>query len=251
MVTHYFGWFDFVLLQDLLWPTAPNQITMTKKPFLSQLIYGGFLALSLSYLIANYYSSSLLNFYHDWTGWRRITGHAPNKFTGALNQISWSLVFCMSWWMLWRLDRFIISPNPAPPDPSHSQTQKTSTPPPKEEASFQGEKAKSENFEPEEEVAWSGNEDNKESTHHQEEESVNEPFLNSEDSDTKMAKVLGLDKDQLADFTEIKQTYRRAIAQYHPDKVSALGSEIQDVAEKKAKEINQAYEFFHNKFKNL
>ena len=64
-----------------------------------------------------------------------------------------------------------------------------------------------------------------------------------------MAKVLGLEKDQLADFTEIKQTYRRAIAQYHPDKVSALGPEIREVAENKAKEINQAYEYFRNKFK--
>ena len=69
--------------------------------------------------------------------------------------------------------------------------------------------------------------------------------------DLEMAEVLGLSKDELDDFSKIKATYRTAIAQYHPDKVSALGSEIQDVAEKKAKEINQAYEFFHNKFKNL
>ena len=52
------------------------------------------------------------------------------------------------------------------------------------------------------------------------------------------------------DFPKVKATYRIAIAQYHPDKVSALGSEIRDVAEKKAKEINQAYELFRKKSKN-
>ena len=65
-----------------------------------------------------------------------------------------------------------------------------------------------------------------------------------------MAKVLGLPKEDLEDFSKIKTTYRTTIAQYHPDKVSALGTEIRDVAEKKAKEINQAYEFFRKKFKN-
>ena len=65
-----------------------------------------------------------------------------------------------------------------------------------------------------------------------------------------MAELLGLSKYELDDFSKIKTTYRNVIAQYHPDKVSALGAEIREVAEKKAKEINQAYEFFRKKFKN-
>jgi len=151
--------------------------------------------------------------------------------------------------MLWKLDRFIISFRSQSTDPTRSEAQKKTPPPNKGGNSFETDPEKSENFEPEEETAWSDNGDNKESTQHQEKEPGNEPFLNPEDSDVEMAKVLGLEKDQLADFTEIKQTYRRAIAQYHPDKVSALGPEIREVAENKAKEINQAYEYFRNKFK--
>jgi len=65
-----------------------------------------------------------------------------------------------------------------------------------------------------------------------------------------MAEVLNLSKEDLEDFAKIKATYRTAIAQYHPDKVSALGPEIREVAENKAKEINQAYEFFRKKFRD-
>lgn len=67
--------------------------------------------------------------------------------------------------------------------------------------------------------------------------------------DLEMAEILGLEKDAIQDFTRVKATYRIAIAQYHPDKVSALGFEIREVAEKKAKEINQAYEHFRKKLK--
>src|SRR5262249_32838677 len=41
---------------------------------------------------------------------------------------------------------------------------------------------------------------------------------------------------------EIKAAYFNMIKRYHPDKVSHLGKEFQDIAEKKAQEINRAYE---------
>ena len=47
---------------------------------------------------------------------------------------------------------------------------------------------------------------------------------------------------------KIKSAYRKLIAQYHPDRVSAMGSEIKELAEAKTKEINEAYDFFRNKF---
>ena len=58
--------------------------------------------------------------------------------------------------------------------------------------------------------------------------------------DLKYAKVLGLEEPFQPE--EIKSTYRKIIAQYHPDRVIAMGPEIKEVAEKKAKEINEAYE---------
>lgn len=60
--------------------------------------------------------------------------------------------------------------------------------------------------------------------------------------------VLGLEPG--ADFTTIKKAYRKLSMQYHPDKVSHLGAEFQRVAEEKMKEINQAYDFFKNKYNN-
>lgn len=41
---------------------------------------------------------------------------------------------------------------------------------------------------------------------------------------------------------EIRSAYRRAVQAYHPDKVSHLGPEIQELAEKKFVEIQTAYE---------
>jgi len=41
---------------------------------------------------------------------------------------------------------------------------------------------------------------------------------------------------------EIKSAYRKLAAQYHPDKVNHLGDEFKTLAEKKFKEIQEAYE---------
>ena len=40
----------------------------------------------------------------------------------------------------------------------------------------------------------------------------------------------------------IEQAYRRMISEYHPDRVANAASEIRDLAERRAREINTAYE---------
>lgn len=45
-----------------------------------------------------------------------------------------------------------------------------------------------------------------------------------------------------ATLDEIKQAYRQLAAQYHPDKVSHLGEEFRQLAEKRFKEIQVAYQ---------
>jgi len=45
-----------------------------------------------------------------------------------------------------------------------------------------------------------------------------------------------------ASIEEVKAAYRRLAAQYHPDKVQHLGREIQELAEMRFKEIQQAYD---------
>lgn len=52
--------------------------------------------------------------------------------------------------------------------------------------------------------------------------------------------ILGVAKNATAD--EIKHAYRELANKYHPDKVSHLGNEFKGLADKKFKEIRQAYE---------
>jgi len=58
--------------------------------------------------------------------------------------------------------------------------------------------------------------------------------------ETHWATVLGV--DPAAGMDEIRQAYRQRISEYHPDKVATLGVELRELAEKKAKEINRAYD---------
>jgi len=52
--------------------------------------------------------------------------------------------------------------------------------------------------------------------------------------------VLEISRDAGAD--EIREAYRRLISQYHPDKVAALGRELQELAESKSRDITTAYQ---------
>jgi len=52
--------------------------------------------------------------------------------------------------------------------------------------------------------------------------------------------ILGVDKK--ASQQEIKKAYRQLANTYHPDKVAHLGDEFKALAEKRFKEIQQAYE---------
>lgn len=57
--------------------------------------------------------------------------------------------------------------------------------------------------------------------------------------------VLGVEKSASSD--EIKKAYRKLVNTYHPDKVSHLGEEFQKLAEKKFKEIQEAYQKVKNR----
>lgn len=52
--------------------------------------------------------------------------------------------------------------------------------------------------------------------------------------------VLGVERN--ASTEEIKKAYRQLVNRYHPDKVAHLGDEFKELAEKRFKEIQQAYQ---------
>jgi DnaJ-domain-containing protein 1 len=240
-------WLDPIFLQNLHRTTSPDQVLMVHKLLHPSLFYGVLLALGLSYFWAQYLSASMFSFYHDWSGWRTITGGAPNAITHGLEKISWALIFCSSWWMLWKLD-FLIS-QPPRTHSSGQEKQEENEEAQQEEATGQETDftSRSENFVPEDDnMEEEPDNENSQSTNEQKAKKIIFPTI----EELQMAEVLGLSKDDLSDFSKIKSTYRASIAQYHPDKVSALGVEIREVAEKKAKEINQAYEFFRAKFRD-
>ncbi|MFY8206556.1 MAG: J domain-containing protein [Arenimonas sp.] len=51
-----------------------------------------------------------------------------------------------------------------------------------------------------------------------------------------------LDVAENADMDAIDAAYRRRMSEYHPDKVANAAPEIQELAERRARDINAAYE---------
>lgn len=62
----------------------------------------------------------------------------------------------------------------------------------------------------------------------------------SDGSDRDPYAVLGVKPG--ASREEIQTAYKKALQQYHPDKVSHLGKDLQDLANRKTQEIQRAYE---------
>ena len=58
-------------------------------------------------------------------------------------------------------------------------------------------------------------------------------------------RILGVERGASPD--EIKAAYRRAVGKYHPDKVTHLGKEFQELAHRKLVAIQRAYESLMNK----
>ena len=57
--------------------------------------------------------------------------------------------------------------------------------------------------------------------------------------------VLGLEPE--ASLDDVKTAYQQLVQQYHPDRVADLGPELQEVADRKTKELNAAYTLLKKK----
>lgn len=59
-----------------------------------------------------------------------------------------------------------------------------------------------------------------------------------------------LNVDESADMDAIDAAYRRRMSEYHPDKVAHAAPEIQELAERRARDINAAYEEIRKRRQN-
>ena len=197
-----------------------------------RILYGFGLGIILSIILAEYASASFFRLYHDSSYLRSLTGWSPNKLSEIFLKLSWAVTFLASWWMIWKLDFLLSLQTPSSPRPKTRQKEK-----PPVSKREKKEKTKASQGE-EKEVKKETNEKKKK-------EKIDFTSL----EDLRFGKILEI--EDLQDSEKIKASYRKKIAQYHPDRVGAMGPEIREVAEKKAKEINEAYEHFRKKFKSL
>lgn len=178
----------------------------------------GLTSFGFAVLFATFAGKAIRGIYEQWeylqdraTFWQFFaSGGQQNDILGLTHNLVWLALMISMWWILWKFDIFF-------------------RPDSKEETNFQ------------EEVV----EEPKESKQTEREETV-EPEKQSDPQEEDFASVLGLIAPY--DMDDVKSAYRTLIAQYHPDKVSRMGDEIRDVAERKAKEINESYDFFRRKY---
>ena len=197
--------------------TQPNQIDS------GRVLIGAAWGFCLAAVFAFYASSALQerfgdsSFLQDRSSfWRPFFGGGPqNEALSLALNLSRAIFLTVAWLMLWKFDGFF-------------------KPVKQEETEKEEEPSRNEESETEEE----------EKAESQFETRSSEGEIDPEEEN--YAKILGL----LGDYNpeDAKSSYRSLIAQYHPDKVSLMGDEIREVAERKAKEINEAYEFFRRKY---
>ena len=212
-----------------------------------KLVYGGILAFALSLLTAEWLSGELHKFYRESMFWRDLFGADPNTITTTLEKVSWAFVFICSRGMLWKLDSLLgFEPTPKEPEVT-SEAREDNASGDDESGSEEGKRAKeSKEDKREKEPDRPKESDEGQSGESDESFASVQPEAPSDPMEAGFAKTLGLEKPYSEE--EIKSAYRKLIAQYHPDRVSAMGPEIREVAETKAREINEAYEFFRKKF---
>jgi len=173
--------------------------------------------------------------------WRKLFGNDPNTITSMMEKVSWAFVFICSWCMLWKLDSLLGHEPAAPKTEIGQETKKDETS--EDEASGTEEQKKEKGQKEPDRTEKAEKSETAESSETFASVQPESPF---DPMETGFAKTLGLEKPYSE--KEIKSAYRKLIAQYHPDRVSAMGPEIREVAETKAREINEAYEYFRKKF---
>ena len=183
---------------------------------------GGLTSFAFAALFATVAAKAIRGVYEEWeylqdraTFWQLFaSGGQQNDILGLTHNFIWLTLLLSMWWILWKFD-FFFRPDSI------------------EETNFQ-------------EKTVEETEESKKTEEEDTEEQTVEPEKQPDPQEEDFASVLGLIAP--FDMDDVKSAYRTLIAQYHPDKVSRMGDEIRDVAERKAKEINESYDFFRRKY---
>ncbi|MBU62682.1 MAG: hypothetical protein CMI26_09285 [Opitutae bacterium] len=186
------------------------------------ILIGGLPSFAFAVLFATFSGKALRGIYEHWEYlqdralfWQFFaSGGQQNDILGLTHNLIWLTLMSSMWWVLCKFDIFF-----QPDSKEECNFEDIGTAPPTQ-------------------------------THHSEyedtEEESYEPKNSSNPQEDNFARVLGLADPY--DMDDVKSAYRSLIAQYHPDKVSRMGDEIREVAERKAKEINESYDFFRRKY---
>jgi len=68
------------------------------------------------------------------------------------------------------------------------------------------------------------------------------------DGEEKYRKILGIEQE--INKKVIQKAYKQKMKEYHPDKISNMAEELQELALKRTKEINEAHEYFKKKYED-
>ncbi len=188
----------------------------------NNILTGGLSSFAFAVLFATFAGKAIRGVYEQWEYlqdrapfWQLFaSGGQQNDILGLTHNLIWLALMISMWWILWKFDIFF-------------------QPDSKEETS-------------EEDKGIEEPEHSQKSDDEDMEEDTDEPEKPSDPEEDNFASVLGLVDPY--DMDDVKSAYRTLIAQYHPDKVSRMGDEIREVAERKAKEINESYDFFRRKY---
>jgi hypothetical protein len=183
---------------------------------------GGLTSFAFAALFATFAGKAIRGVYEQWEYlqdraifWQLfVSGGQQNDILGLTHNCIWLTLLISMWWILWKFDIFF-------------------RPDSREETNIEEEAV--------EEPEYSQKPEDEDM-----EEETGEPEKASDPQEEIFGSVLGLVNPY--DMDDVKSAYRTLIAQYHPDKVSRMGDEIRDVAERKAKEINESYDFFRRKY---
>lgn len=225
--------------------------------------------LALSVSLSWHVHGQLFAAVEKWSIWREIWGPGPDWLEPRMwaNWILGTIVFIGAFELFRRFDWF-FQPLAAPPSPNTEDSgeeandarSKSSEERNKaaEERRKDREKRKEERVRKKEEAKAEREKAREENLRQRAEksaaerarkvrEAADEAILEEDhELELKHGNTLGL-KGKLTP-SEIKKKYKQLMVRYHPDKVRSMGDEIREVAERKAKEINEAFDYFRKKY---